>query len=129
MQTDRTRPRRRQGLSLSRWRGIALKEFIQLKRDRLTFAMIVGIPILQLVLFGFAINTDPKNLPTAVIVRDYSEFSRSLVYGLIHTGYFAVHGSLRSPEEAERALASGEVQFVLTIPEDFSKKLLRGERP
>ncbi|MGB0126096.1 MAG: ABC transporter permease, partial [Rhodocyclaceae bacterium] len=67
------------GLSWSRWVGIILKEFIQLKRDRLTFGMIVGIPILQLVLFGFAINSDPKHLPTAVLAADNSVFSRTLV--------------------------------------------------
>ena len=68
--------------SFSRWLGIVGKEFIQLKRDRLTFGMIVGIPVVQLVLFGFAINSDPKRLPTALLVADRSEFSRSILAAL-----------------------------------------------
>src|SRR5262245_41632374 len=76
--------------SLARVTAIMLKEFVQMRRDRLTFAMIVGIPILQLVLFGYAINTDPKSLPTAVVDYDKSVYSRSIVRGLENTKYFAV---------------------------------------
>ena len=117
------------GFSFSRWWGIVVKEFIQLRRDRLTFGMIVGIPIIQLLLFGFAINGDPKRLPTAVISADHSEFSRSIVRGLENTGYFRVAWILASESEGDALLTQGDAQFVVTIPVDFSRKLLRGERP
>ena len=74
--------------SWSRWLGIVGKEFIQLKRDRLTFGMIVGIPVVQLVLFGFAINSDPKHLPTAALIADRGEFTRSILAGLKNSNYF-----------------------------------------
>ncbi|MGH8468908.1 MAG: ABC transporter permease [Gammaproteobacteria bacterium] len=115
--------------SFSRWWGIVVKEFIQLKRDRLTFGMIIGIPIMQLLLFGFAINNDPKGLPTALIVQDHSDVGRSFVQGLINTGYFRLTQVLDSEREGEALLARGEVQFVVTIPPDFSRKLFRGEKP
>ena len=105
--------------SFSRWWGIVIKEFIQLKRDRLTFGMIVGIPIIQLLLFGFAINSDPKQLPTAVIAGEHSEFSRSFVRGLENTGYFRIVQVLDNEREGDALLTRGEVQFVLTIPADF----------
>ena len=100
-----------------------------MRRDRLTFAMMVGIPVIQLVLFGFAINTDPKALPTAVLAADNSVFARSFVRAVENSGYFRVVREVSSEHEAERALAVGEVQFVLTIPENFARKLVRGERP
>jgi len=115
--------------SLSRWLGIVDKEFIQLKRDRLTFGMIVGIPIIQLTLFGFAINSDPKHLPTAALIADESEFSRSLLAGLKNSGYFDFIGEARDENDADRMLATGAAQFVVTIPADFSRRLVRGERP
>jgi ABC-2 type transport system permease protein len=115
--------------SWSRFWAVLLKEFVQMRRDRLTFAMMVGIPILQLILFGFAINADPKALPTAVLIADNSVFARSFVRALEHSGYFRIVRNLSTAADAERALAEGEVQFVLTIPEGFSRKLVRGERP
>jgi ABC-2 type transport system permease protein len=115
--------------SFSRWLGIVGKEFIQLKRDRLTFGMIVGIPVMQLVLFGFAINSDPKHLPTAALIADRSEFSRSILAGLKNSDYFAFIGEAADEREADRMLATGAAQFVLTIPADFSRRLVRGERP
>ncbi|HEX9181284.1 MAG TPA: ABC transporter permease [Burkholderiales bacterium] len=105
------------------------KEFIQMRRDRLTFAMMVGIPLLQLILFGFAINADPKNLPTAVVSADDSPFARRLIAGLANSGYFRITHRVASEAEANRLLELGETQFVVTIPEDFSRKLQRGERP
>jgi ABC-2 type transport system permease protein len=117
------------GFSFSRLIGIALKEFIQLRRDRLTFGMIVGIPIIQLMLFGFAINADPKNLPTAILSADNSEFSRSIARGMENSGYFSLIKQIDTESEAQELLAHGKVQFVLTIPENFSRKLMRGERP
>ena len=115
--------------SLSRWLGIVGKEFIQLKRDRLTFAMIVGIPVVQLVMFGYAINSDPKRLPTALLVADRSEFSRSILAGLKNSRYFEFVGEARDEDDADRMLAMGEAQFVVSIPADFSRRLVRGEHP
>jgi len=115
--------------SWSRFVAVLMKEFIQMRRDRLTFAMIVGIPILQLILFGFAINSDPKALPTAVLPQDNSIFARSFVRALENSGYFRITKVVSTEQQAERALAEGQVQFVLTIPENFERKLVRGERP
>ncbi len=115
--------------SLSRWIGIMLKEFIQLKRDRLTFGMIIGIPILQLILFGFAINADPRQLPTAVLMADHDRYGRTVLWALKNSNYFRIDREVRSEEEANELLARGEVQFVVTVPENFSRKVARGERP
>ena len=109
--------------------AIIVKEFVQMRRDRLTFAMMVGIPILQLILFGFAINSDPKALPTVVLSADQSSFSRSFLAALEHTGYFRIVRRVTSESEAEQALALGTAQFVLNIPHNFSRELQRGERP
>lgn len=114
------------------WRrvwAVMVKEFVQMRRDRLTFAMMVVIPILQLILFGFAINSDPKALPTAVLVADESLYSRTFIAALENSGYFRVERQLSSEHEADRALALGRVQFVITIPYNFSRDLARGERP
>jgi ABC-2 type transport system permease protein len=117
------------GFSLSRWLGIIIKEFIQLRRDRLTFGMIIGIPLLQLTLFGFAINTDPKHLPTAVVMQDTGPFSRAWVAAMENSDYFRIVGSAPSPAEAADWLARGEVQFVVTFPRDFNRDLVRGLKP
>src|SRR5215217_8260314 len=105
------------------------KEFVQLRRDRVTFGMIVGIPIIQLTLFGYAINTDPKHMPTALIVADNSEFTRTFVQAMKTSEYFDIVGELDGEEAGRAALAQGSAQFVLTIPADFTRKLLRGEHP
>jgi len=115
--------------SWARFVAVLAKEFVQMRRDRLTFAMIVGIPILQLVLFGFAINADPRALPTAVLAADNSVFSRSFVRAMENSGYFRVSQIVAASADGERKLQLGEVQFFVTVPEDFSRKLLRGERP
>jgi len=117
------------GFSWSRFIAMVRKEFIQMRRDRLTFAMMVGIPLMQLMLFGFAINFDPKGLPTAVLVSQPSPFSRSLVAALGNSGYFDVVNQPANEAAARRMLDSGEVQFVISIPNDFSRRLVRGERP
>ena len=119
----------RESYSLSRWLGIIVKEFIQLKRDRLTFGMIIGIPVIQLMLFGFAINTDPKHLPTAVLAADSSPWSRSLFAAMQNSGYFRIERRLDNEAQLEELLAHGDVQFAITIPENFGRKLVRGERP
>src|ERR1700719_2795131 len=118
-----------QWFSFSRWLGIVGKEFIQLKRDRLTFGMIVGIPVVQLILFGFAINSDPKHLPTAALIADRGEFSRSILAGLKNSSYFDYIGEAANEQESDRMLATGVAQFVVTIPADFSLRLVRGEHP
>ena len=115
--------------SLSRWIGILVKEFIQLKRDRLTFGMIIGIPVMQLILFGYAINTDPKNLPTAVRGADASIFTRTFVAALENSGYFRITYRPETEAEATALLERGEVQFVVTIPPDFTRRLMRGQAP
>jgi ABC-2 type transport system permease protein len=109
--------------------GIIVKEFIQLKRDRLTFGMIIGIPVLQLILFGYAINADPKRLPTAVLSADSSAYSRTLLSAMQTSGYFRIQHQVFDEKELDALLARGEVQFAVTIPENFGRKLVRGERP
>lgn len=116
-------------LSWSRWLGIVVKEFTQLRRDRLTFGMIVGIPVLQLVLFGFAINTDPKRLPTALLSADTGVHARTVVAGLQNSGYFDIRYRVDNEREAHRLLESGAAQFLVQIPPNFSRALVRGERP
>jgi ABC-2 type transport system permease protein len=116
-------------MSWTRFLAILIKELRQVRRDRLTFGMMVGVPIVQLILFGFAINGDPKHLPLAVVMMEQSEYSRSFVAGLENSAYFKVTQRPASVQEADQLLAEGSVQFVLVVPSDFSRKLLRGERP
>jgi len=115
--------------SWARFVAVLAKEFVQMRRDRLTFAMMVGIPIMQLILFGFAINSDPKQLPTAVLSADPSPFARSLWHAMENSGYFRITHVVDREADAERLIERGDVQFVVTVPEDFSRKLQRGERP
>ena len=115
--------------SIPRFWAVVLKEFIQMKRDRMTFAMMVGIPLLQLLLFGFAINSDPKRLPSAVLNADRGPFARTLVAALQHSDYFAFTREARTEAEAAELLQLGLVQFVVNIPEDFTRRLWRGEKP
>jgi len=117
------------GFSWSRLMAVMVKEVIQMRRDRLTFAMMVLVPLLQLVLFGYAINSDPKTLPTLVNLQETGPFTRALVAGLRNSSYFRVVGEVRSEAEAERQLATGDAQFVVTIPAGFEAALVRGERP
>ncbi|MEI6493618.1 MAG: ABC transporter permease [Verrucomicrobiota bacterium] len=116
------------GFSFHRLWAVVIKEFIQMRRDRLTFGMMVGIPLLQLTLFGFAINSNPKNLPTAVVLGDSGSFVQTLLHGMKNSGYFDIRGQLDAGA-ARDALQLGSVQFVLTIPPDFSRSFLRGDRP
>ncbi len=115
--------------SVQRWWSVVLKEFLQLRRDRVTFAMMIGIPIMQLFLFGFAINADPKHLLTGVIAADQSEFTRSFLAGMRNSDYFDLAKTLPDETAGREALAKGQLQFVVTIPPDFTRKLVRGERP
>jgi ABC-2 type transport system permease protein len=118
----------RWALSLERIGAVLRKEFIQLRRDRLTFAMLIGVPIMQLVLFGYAINSDPKHLPTAVVALDSSPMVRTIVRAAQNTNYFHII-EVGSESEAERLIARGDVQFALVFPSDFTARLMRGESP
>jgi ABC-2 type transport system permease protein len=113
---------------LRRLGAIITKEVRQLGRDRLTFAMMFGVPIMQLLLFGYAIDTDPHRLPTAVVAADQSQITRTILSALANTGYMRFTHQPRSEAEANELLQSGQVQFVVTIPSDFTRRLVRGER-
>ena len=115
--------------SVWRTRAVFLKEFQQILRDRLTFAMAVMIPIMQLVLFGYAINTDPKHLPMAVVAAEQGPLVRSLSTALQNTGYFNVVMNGTTESAANAAMLRGEVQFILIVPAQFERELVRGQRP
>lgn len=119
----------RRAFSPRRFGAVVVKEFIQMRRDRLTFGMMVGIPLLQLILFGFAINLNPKHLPTAVRAADSGPFARTLIWALRNSDYFAVTRVVDTEAELQALLQRGEVQFGVSIPVDFGRRLLRGERP
>jgi ABC-2 type transport system permease protein len=113
------------------WRtwAMLIKEFIQLRRDRVSFAMIIMIPLVQLLLFGYAINTTPRDLPTAVLLQENSDVGRSILKALENTRYFKVTRQLRSEAEFDEVLASGEVLFAIEIPRNFERALRRGDHP
>jgi len=115
--------------SFARVAAILIKEFQQMLRERLTFAMAIGVPVMQLILFGYAINNDPKGLPTALVAYDSGSLARSLVAAVQNTGYFHIVAQPATEVQAERLLETGEVQFVLAIPPDFSRRVVRGEKP
>src|SRR5262244_1054788 len=114
------------------WRktwAMLVKEFIQLKRDRVSFAMIIMIPLVQLMLFGYAINTMPRNLPTAVLMQETSDLSRSILAALENTKYFRVTKLPHSEAEVDELLASGAVLFAVEIPANFERSVRRGDKP
>jgi len=115
--------------SAPRFLAMAAKEFIQMRRDRLTFAMMIGIPLIQLVLFGYAINTDPKHLPTVVVTGESDIYARSILAVMKNSEYFDIRDETVSVDEAERLMASGDVQFVVSFPTNFSRRVVRGEAP
>ena len=115
--------------SATRWWAIVLKEFVQLRRDRLTFAMIVGIPIVQMALFGYAINTNPKHLDTAVINGESSDITRSFIAAMENSSYFHVVAVMPDEASGREALARGNVLFVVNVPAGFTRQLLRHEHP
>ena len=112
-----------------RTRAMLIKEFIQLRRDRLSFGMIIMIPLMQLILFGYAINTTPRNLPTAVLLQETSDVGRSILAALQNTRYFKITHQARDAAEFDRLLASGTVLFGVEIPANFERALRRGDRP
>jgi ABC-2 type transport system permease protein len=123
-------PRRLPGSGFGRktW-AMLVKEFIQLKRDRVSFGMIIMIPLVQLMLFGFAINTNPRHLPTAVLLQEHSDLSRSILAALKNTGYFDITELPRTERQLDDLLASGKVLFGIEIPANFERSVRRGDRP
>ena len=115
--------------SSGRFTAILMKEFIQMRRDRMTFAMMIAIPIMQLMLFGFAINSDPRHLPTLVEVHESGPFTRAFLAAMETSTYFDIIGTVANGEEADQALKSGSASFVVTIPARFERDIIRGERP
>ena len=114
--------------SFGRLAALLAKEFIQMRRDRITFAMMLGVPLMQLVLFGFAINNDPKGLPAALVTTSNDRFTRAMVSALQVTGYYRFDFVVSSAAEAEHLMAKGDVAFVVTIPSDFSRRVERGDQ-
>lgn len=114
-------------LSLTRTWAVMAKEFIQVTRDRLTYAMILAMPIIQLLLFGYAINDDPRHLPTIVLDLDQSAFSRSVLGAMENSSYFDIDQVARSQHDLDRALARGEAQFAVLIPADFTRRVVHGD--
>ena len=115
--------------SLRRIWAMLVKEAAQLRRDRLTFAMVFVLPLVQLMLFGFAINTDPRHLRAAIEVHDYSALSRSITSALVNSSYFDLRALATQPGEGEKLLKDGTVQFYIVIPMDFARDVVRGQRP
>lgn len=115
--------------SWTRCIAVMLKEFIQMRRDRLTFAMMIGVPLLQLILFGYAINTNPKHLPTAIVMGDHSPFTYEFIRGLENTDYFRITQKPKTIKKANEMLALGKVLFVVSIPPDFTTRLVRDQHP
>jgi ABC-2 type transport system permease protein len=115
--------------SFARLGALLMKEFIQMRRDRITFAMMLGVPLMQLVLFGYAINNDPKQLPAALVVTSNDNYTRAIVSALQITGYYRFDHVVESAEEAELLITRGDVSFVVTIPADFARRVSRGDRP
>lgn len=115
--------------SATRLIAVISKEFIQMRRDRLTFAMMILIPIMQLIIFGYAINTNPKYLPTAVLSEDYSDYTRAFLQSLKNTEYFQINHDVTREQQGEKLLATGRILFFVNIPSDFTRKLIRNEKP
>ena len=116
------------GLSGLRILAVLVKEFKQLTRDRLTYAMMLAIPVVQLTLFGYAINTEPRHLPTAVLMQEDSRYARSITAALKNSLYFDFVAQARSPAELDRLIRNGEVQFAVSVPGDFSRRVARGDK-
>ena len=118
----------RRSFSGARMTAVLVKEFIQLTRDRLTYALILAVPVIQMLLFGYAINSDPRHLPTALLVQENSVYARSVVSALANSSYFDIVRQARTPEELDQLIRTGAVQFAVTIPGDFTRRVVRGDR-
>jgi|SRR5688572_209786 ABC-2 type transport system permease protein len=119
----------RLAFSMNRVLAVLAKEFIQIRRDRLTFAMMLGVPVIQLVLFGFAISTDPKDLPTGLLDLSRDRFSRAIIASLENTGYYRISELPSTAAQAEALMAAGDIAFLITIPSDLGRRATRGDRP
>ena len=115
--------------SLNRFIAVFMKEFVQMRRDRVTFGMMIGVPMMQLVLFGYAINSDPKNLPAALVMGENSTFARSIVSAMEQTDYFRFRNAPVTEAQADWLLKTGEIQFAVTVPPHFGADIVRGRRP
>ncbi|MDZ7603856.1 MAG: ABC transporter permease [Hoeflea sp.] len=115
--------------SFPRLMAIIIKESIQMRRDRITFAMMLGVPLMQLVLFGFAINNDPKGLPAALVTTSQDQYTRAMVSAMENTGYYRFDHVVASAEAADHLIKSGAVSFVVSIPSDFARRVQRGDHP
>lgn len=120
---------RTSGLSFGRFLAVLVKEFIQMRRDRITFAMMIALPIVQLMLFGFAINADPRHLPTLVELNDNGPLVRAIVAGMSNSSYFDFVGPVGGLAAEETALRDGRANFVVVIPPDFERDVVRGRSP
>jgi ABC-2 type transport system permease protein len=127
--TATTAPRRPQSGALTRTVAMFIKEFVQLRRDRLTFATMIFIPVVQLLLFGYAINTNPRHLPTAVLMHEENDVTRSILTAIDNTGYFRLTKVARSETEMDHWLRSGTVLFGIEVPVGFERSLRRGDKP
>lgn len=116
-------------ISPARLWAMVVKEFIQMRRDRVTFALMIAMPLIMIVLFGYAINSDPKHLPAAMFVNDNGPMGRTVLYSLQNSSYFDFVREIKTESEGRKALERGEVQFVINIPQNFTRDLLRGDRP
>ncbi|VAW22665.1 Domain of unknown function / Efflux ABC transporter, permease protein [hydrothermal vent metagenome] len=115
--------------SFVRFSAVLFKEFIQMRRDRVTFAMMIGVPIMQLLLFGYAINSDPKHLPTLIEMADTSPVARAVLSGMANSEYFDFTGVVTGEEQGNQALRNGDANFVVVIPPDFERDIVRGLQP
>ncbi|EXL05214.1 ABC transporter permease [Brucella anthropi] len=115
--------------SFERLGAMLVKEFIQMRRDRITFAMMLVVPLMQLLLFGFAINNDPKSLPSALVATSQDHYTRAMISALETTGYYRFDHVVQSAADAEALIADGTVSFVVTIPSDFARRVDAGEQP
>lgn len=116
------------GFSATRVFAVMIKEFKQLTRDRLTYAMMLAMPVVQLLLFGYAINSEPRHLPTALLVQEDTIFARSITSALRNSAYFDLTAQARTPAELDDMIRRGEVQFAVTIPGDFTRRVVRGDQ-
>jgi len=113
--------------SVARLQALLIKEFIQMRRDRVTFAMMLGVPLMLLILFGFAINNDPKGLPAALVSTSNDHYTRAMISALEMTGYYRFDHQVASAAEGEDLIERGEVAFVVTIPSDFARRVERND--
>ncbi|MEQ8934182.1 MAG: ABC transporter permease, partial [Amphiplicatus sp.] len=116
-------------MSFFRILAIFIKELVQMRRDRLTFAIMIMVPIMQLILFGYAIDTDPRHLPAAVELRDDGPLTRSLLAAMKQSSYLDIVARVATDKEGEQLLRSGKVSFLIVVPENFERDFVRGDRP